>query len=123
MPRRAAGYRKEYNIIPPLASESGASVLRALDNLDAAVSKLSEVVDKIMTHSGETVSSTEQAATLVPSEILPPLTNSAVPPAPPLHDLIDNQTAPPLESSPLAEPEPQHGFAERLLSARYRAQQ
>ena len=122
MPRRAVGYCKEYKI-PPLAPDSGASVLRALDTLDAAVSKLSEVVDKIITHPGDRVSSTEQAATLVPSEILPPLAISAVPPAPPIHDLTDKQTATPLESSRPTEPEPQLGFAERLLCARHRAQQ
>jgi hypothetical protein len=122
MPRKAAGYSQEYKV-PPLARQSGASVLRALDNLDAAVSKLSEVVDKIVAQPCETASSTEQAATLVPSEILPSLIISAVPPAPPIHVVTDKQPAPPLESPrPTVEPESQLGFAERLLSAQHRSQ-
>ena len=108
--------------------ETNAAVLRALDNLDAAVSKLSDVVGKIICQPCDIqqVNSAEHLATLVPSEVLPTMTMLEVPAPAPIAELTDrHQTTDTSSAEAISgtETEPQHGFAERLLSARHRTQQ
>ena len=127
MPRKAVASSKQSKK-RPVAPETSAAVLRALDNLDAAVSKLSDVVGKIIARPCEIpqVNSAEHSATLVPSEIGPPLPSLGAAPTPAVVDLSERQPTtqmPPADGAFPTEPEPQHGFAERLLSARHRTQQ
>jgi len=111
-----------------VAPETNAAVLRALDNLDAAVSKLSDVVGKIICQPCDIqqVKTAEHLATLVPSEVLPPMPMLEVPPLTPIAELTDSQQTTETSSAEAisgTQTEPQHGFAERLLSARHRTQQ
>ena len=126
MPRKtaASSNRSMKRLVAP---ETNAAVLRALDNLDAAVSKLSDVVGKIICQPCDIqqVKTAEHLATLVPSEVLPPMPMLEVPPLTPIAELTDSQqtTEPPQEAISGSPTDPQHGFAEQLLNARHRTQQ
>ena len=127
MPRKSAGSSNRSKKTP-VAPETNAAVLRALDNLDAAVSKLSDVVGKIIRQPWDIqqVNSAEHPPTLVPTEVLPPMTMLEAPPRTAIAELTDSHQTTDTSSSEAifgTETEPQHGFAERLLSARHRTQQ
>jgi len=127
MPRKTADSSNRSKKFP-VAPETNAAVLRALDNLDAAVSKLSDVVSKIICQPCDIqqVKTAEHLATLVPSEVLPPMPMLEVPPLTPIAELTDSQQTTETSSAEAisgTQTEPQHGFAERLLSARHRTQQ